>query len=345
MTDTTELELPQTMRLEDAPVPADTPPDAPAEVVNPRDAAMRRVVENYERQQAEQIAEGDRLFREAAEREAAAAAELEPEAPATTEHRAVPGTHAQIQAPTQPEAAPSLRTINVQGHELQVTEDQFEHLARIGVVANLALQGQQAAPQYRPPPAPPAHQAASQPPLDRERAAQIVQRLSYGTPDDGVAALQELAGTLTSRVDPQAVAAAATQQVMQTIQLQNDLGAIGREFPDIFNNEDRSYLAAIRLTRIRERDAALGQVRPAIDQYREACGATLQGLGIAPSQPVSQPGGAGVRLSGDRLARIRSAPRHPSSVSRAASLGEVERRAPTNSEIVAQIRRGRGQMV
>jgi hypothetical protein len=282
----------------------------------------------------------------------------------------------------------------VQGHPLQVTEAQFEHLASIGAVANLAMEqharAQQGLQSWQQPPAPerqawappgqfapqqapqgpPQGHAPAAPVIDRDRAAEIVQRLAYGSADDGVAAVQDLAAQIAVQLrsaapamDPQQLMSQAAALAYDRIRTENDLNTIGSEFPDIFNNRTRAYTAAIHLTEIKQRDAALGQVRPAIEAYREACRLVQAAFapdhapqpqsgqnGHAPAPQAAQNGNNGTVLAtlggngSDRLERKRAAPRNPAAVSRAATLADAAPNYPTGSQIVDQMRRARHQM-
>lgn len=356
----TELELPQTMHIEGEPEPAPQERERPR---NPRDEAMARIAARYEEQQrAAEIAYGEQLMQDAADRAAALhppEPEPEPEPRAEVGDTASPPPQHREPDPAPvaevspaPAPGPVLRTVMVQGQPLQVTEDQLLHLASIGAVANLAMQQHYAAPQpsYQPPQVP-QEPAPRREVLDRDRAAQIVQRLSYGGPDDGVAAVQELASSIAAQrpqFDPQQIQSAAALQAYQQIKLEQDLNVIGREYPEVFNDRSRTLLAAIHLSELRQRDATLGQQRMPIDQYREACNMVRSAL---PPQP--QPGGNGTQPavqaaieaspSRDRLERKRAAPSNPAAVSRAATLGDQQPQAPTGSQIVDQMRRWRGQ--
>lgn len=364
-----DIEIPESGLIEEAP-PVEQEAPKPR---NPREEAMARIAARYEEQQrAGELEYGETLQREAAERaRAVAPVEEAPalEAPVSDEpeaDQAQEGAASAKPATAQPkqEAAPSplpthaepvgptLHTVVVQGQPLQVTTEQLHHLASIGAVANAAMQRYQAAPQAAPEPR--QEPVARQPVLDKDRAAAIVQRLSYGSPEDGASALQELADSLAARQAPQVDAAAirqsAVQETLQHIQLNNDLATIGHEFPSIWASRALSVGAAAELQEIRQRDMMLGVRRPNLEQYREACKAVLgqlpqtamsQSAGESDNQPASQ---AAVQVATTRLERKRAAPRQPAGVSRAASLGEDMPRAPSASQIVDAIRRQRGQM-
>ena len=346
MSETTDTGLPPDTQL---PPAAEA---APAE--NPRNAIMRRIADHYDETiRPAEIEHGDRLLQEAG----GEPDEEKPPAEAPTEPALLPEpvqeTPVQAAPPAPaPMASATLRSVILpDGRQFQVTDEQFSQLASMGAVANLmAVQQRQAAP---PPPPPPVEVHQPQQVLDRDRAAQLVQRLSYGSQEDGVAAVQELAAEIASRVqapqqtvDPNRIG----QQVLQHIQLERDLERIGTEFPDIWRSRALTVGAAAELNDIRQRDLTLGVNRPAIEQYREACRnllgqlpqqAQLQSAGDAAPSPAPQ---AAIQVSASpRLERKRAAPRNPAGVSRVASLGDPMPQTTPNASIVAKMREQRQQ--
>jgi hypothetical protein len=111
-----------------------------------------------------------------------------------------------------------------------------------------------AAPQ-RPPQAPqqayqpPPQQQPRQPRLDRERAALLAQRLSFGTTEEQADALQEFAETVSPDVDRIKREAQAEWTAKQ--KLDADLATIGREYPEIFNDPILTQVAALQLHNLR----------------------------------------------------------------------------------------------
>lgn len=347
MSETTETTLPPDTQLPTTEAAADAAP--PPE--NPRDVMMRRIADRYnDGKRAEEIEFGDALLNEAAPAEEHADA---PDAPIQQEVRPDPAPVAPT--PVQQPAAPVLRTVDVQGHRFQVTEDQYAQLASTGAIALQAMQQQayQPAPQQAPAPV----QSEPQPILDRDSASAVVQRLAYGSPDDGIAAVQELAGKIAQQVaaqyrgvDPGQIKQAAVQEALQTIQLQSDLHTIGNEFPQIWGSRALTVGAAAELNDLRHRDAMLGVNRPAIELYREACNNVMSQLG--PSQPSQSAGDAtqpasqaAIRVQPSaRLDRKRVAPRNAAGMSRVASFSETAPSAPSPSDIVARMKQQRMQV-
>lgn len=351
----TELDVPQTMHFEDR--QADQPADIDeSRYRSPRDEMMAAIVARREEQRQ---AEEEKLE---AEIEGAIGAPVEaqeaPQQPAPEPQSAQEPSEVsageQPSAPVPvPAAAPSLRTVTLpNGQQFQVTDEQLVHLAAQGAIANLAIQQHQAQQQTPQPVSAPSPQPQSGGPLiDREKARAVVQRLAYGSPEDGEAALQDFAQEVVSRqpaVNPEVIRQQAVADALQHIQLQNDLARIGHEFPNIWNSRALSVGAAAELNDIRQRDALLGANRPAIEQYREACQRVMGQLPPLASQSAGDQVSPAVQAAPKvaetpRLERKRAAPRNPVAVSRSAGLGDEPSRPPSGSQIVAQMRQQRHQ--
>ncbi len=369
----TTLTVPETLVLDPA-APVGTPEEEGREERprSPHSIAMEAIARRYEAEQrGHEIALGEELGHEAEARYA----EEHPEEvqPQAAEGAADAGsTPSPERAPSQeqpaspaaapgPSAAPQPRTISLQGQQFQVTDEQFQKLAEMGALANLAMAQQpvQNTPlpgyqQQQPAPQPRQEPGQAGPVLGADEAREIVQRLSYGSAEDGVAAIQQLADNLARRqapaVDANQLAQHATQQALATIAFQNNLNQIGQEFPDVFNNQTRAYVAAIELTQLRQHDALMGRQRSDLELYREAC----QKVRDAMSPPQPQSGGENgstaaqaaptVAVNPSRLAGKRAAPRNPTAVSRSAGMGPAEPRPPSASQIIDQMRKARGQM-
>lgn len=361
------------------PAPAPTPEPTPEEkkpVENKRSAMVRAIAERYESQQrAKELAYGERMDDEAHDRA------THQEVGTTTREKE---HHESAQEPTlpaqakDPEQAPVVarstrRAIPINGQQVELSDDEIAHLADMGGRALAYVRQQQAQPQQQPAqptyarqPTPPVIDSANPPALDDAVARDIVQRLSYGTPEDAAAAIRQLHEHATRtaldtlsrqqqqpQTDPQMVIQAAEERVLSRIRLENNLQVIGQEYPNIFNNSRRSQLAALALHEVRSRDAMLNRQRPDIDYYREACSLVCNELGIpattAPSSNGSKPpptnGGSSATVatpSTTRVERKRAAPSTPSSATQVAT--EAPRRHPSSSDIVESYRRQRGQM-
>lgn len=360
----TTLTVPETLVLDPAPI-ADTPDEEAREQRprSPHSLAMEAIAARYEAEQrGHEIALGEELSRDAEvrytaehpEEAAQQAAAGETDAGSTLSQEPAPSQVSPAPTATPaPAAAPPSRTISLQGQQFNVTDEQFQKLAEMGALANLAMAQQPAQP-----PAPPAQQprqepAQQGPALGADEAREIVQRLSYGSAEDGVAAIQQLADNLARRqpqVDQNQLAQHATQQALAHIAFQQNLNQIGTEFPDVFNNQTRAYVAAIELTQLRQHDALMGRQRSDLELYREAC----QKVRDAMSPPQPQSGGEDgrtaaqaapvVAVNPSRLAGKRAAPRNPTAVSRSSGMGPAEPRPPSASQIIDQMRKSRGQL-
>lgn len=358
----TQIDVPDTMHFADQDRSANQEVDESRFIGNPRERMLAEIAARREEQRQAELDHAETLAREAAGVEPDAPVEPapaeEPAAPseevsASSEPAVAPP--AAVSAP-QPVAAPQVLTVTLPGgHQFQVTPEQYQHLAAQGALANLAIQ------QHRQ--APPAPLAAPAPPagplIEPEKLSAIAQRISYGTPEEQTAALAEYGEQIANRVRQQPVDAnQISQQAAQQawaytqaqLQLQNDLNAIGQEFPVIFNGRALSAGAAAELNEIRQRDALLGVNRPAIEQYREACNRVMSQLPATMTQPQSA-GGQGenppalqAANQSQRLERKRAAPRNPVPVSRVASLGEASSQGPSGSQIVAAMRQQRHQV-
>ena len=360
----TNLTVPETLVLDPAP-PVETPEDESREQRprSPHSLAMEAIAKRYEAEQrGHEIALGEELAHDADARYAEEHPDEAPQqaAEGTPDAGSASPEPVPAQAPSAPTAAPGPsaapvpRTISLQGQQFQVTDEQFQRLAEMGALANLAMAQQPAQPPPQQAHQPRQEPAQHGPVLGADEAREIVQRLSYGSADDGVAAIQQLADNLARRqapaVDANQLAQHATQQALATIAFQNNLNQIGQEFPDVFNNQTRAYVAAIELTQLRQHDALMGRQRSDLELYREAC--TKVRDAMSPPQPQSG-GEAGstaaqaaptVAVNPSRLAGKRAAPRNPTAVSRSAGMGPAEPRPPSASQIIDQMRKARGQM-
>jgi len=247
----------------------------------------------------------------------------------------------------------------VGGQQFSVTDEEMRQLAEMGAVANIAIRqhGTQEQPAPQSQQVAPVQQPQRQAPagLDPEMARQLHHKLTYGSEQDGIQALQEMyaaaaqAAQPQQQIDPQRIAHAATNAALQQIQLQSNLNTIATEFPNVFADEGASQLAALKLHKIRQRDQLLGVQKPDLEAYREACRAVLEDARRLAGGPALQPGqgaeSAAVQAApfADRDARKRAAPRTPTAASRKAAMGAETQRPPTGSDIVDQMRKARFQ--
>jgi hypothetical protein len=174
--------------------------------------------------------------------------------------------------------------------------------------------------------------------LDRERAALLAQRLSFGTTEEQADALQEFAEVVRPDVDRIKAEVRAEERAQQV--LEQNLQIIGREYPEVFNDPVLTQVAALQLHNLRGHPAA-GQMTE-LDQYRFACSQVRSRFNPVPQQsaPTSQ---SGREPSASRLERKRNAPSIPGGADHRMTMQEAAPREPTTSEVVAQIRKARGQ--
>ena len=361
MSETTDIQIPEPMTLESgAPAPEPTEEAAPERQPSPRELAMERILAHRQEVMAAEVAQAEVLAADA--RELATSLEPpapEPEpAPEAAPEPVAPPVPAAAPAQPQPPAAPVLHVVDVPGYgRMQVTQDQLLQLASIGAVANAALR-QPPAQAPAEPPAP----VAPAPVLDDERARAFARTLAFGDEEASARAVQALVADVTRgfaapAVNPDAIVNEAVQRTMRANQFVSNMHTIGAEFPDIFGKPDEtdqaalarhhrlSRLAALELTDLRQRYAALGQTRPDLDLYREAANNVRATIGTPPQPKTeTEPPALQAAPSRDRLERKRAAPQNPTAVSRTASLGPAQPQGITGSQIVDAMRKARGQM-
>lgn len=372
----TEIDVPETLRLEQAANAAETQPEEQTErQPSPRETAMAAIAERRREAIERELAHGVVMEDEA---RIAGGAEPLPHTPEETDGTEAPEAansatatgQASPPAPASepaPSGTPGRHVVNVGGQTFVVDDAQFEHLANIGAMASVAMQQQsQQHVQQHQAPQPVARAPEPTVPIDRTRLAETWRKMSYGNEEEGVAALSDLlAAAQPAAVDPRAITEQAKAEMRAETQLQQNLLAVAREFPDVMGPVDRAHtaeemmiyrrraqLAALALHDIRQRDAMLGQQRSDLDVYREAAMNVRASLGTAPplqsgqeiatATPATQAARATVATSTERLERKRAAPRTPSAVSRA-SMGQPIPQQKTASDIVAWMAQRRNQ--
>lgn len=360
---TTDIDVATTGSIDHAPA-AGT--EQPAEQEGHREPSARErmmasIIERAEEQRNRELAYGETMEDDARER--AASTEEHTEEAAPEADPAVAAAAATVKGeviPPEPAKEPQRHLITVGGQQFSVTDDEMRQLAEMGAVANIAIRqhGHEQQPQYQPP----AQQTAPQPQpqqrpaqtLDADTAKQLHHKLTYGSEQDGIQALQEMYAAAAQaaaqpQIDQQRIAQAATNAALQQIQLQSNLNTLATEFPQVFADKGASQLAALKLHEIRQRDQLLGVQKPDLEAYREACRGVLDDArrlaGVAASQPGQGAASAAVQAApfADRDARKRAAPRTPTAASRKAAMSAEVPRAPSGSEIVDQMRKARFQ--
>ena len=339
----TDLELPETMHVDDA---------APAEgerQLSPREIKMAEIAARAQERREAEMRQGDVYDQDARAAGLSMAADDEPESAAAVEpvqREAFSPAPAPVSAPVAAEPAQQVRAIHVDGRQFEVTEQQYQELARLGMIANAAMQ------QYQPPPV---QQAVPEPPrawVDPDRVRETVKKIQYGGEDEAAAALSQLVQDVVQRVpvapavDTNAIVREAAEVARQQAQLLADSQVIRQEFADIFAHPQRTFLAKTNVDVIRQRDYALGRSRPDIEVYREAGNMVREAMGLSrPGSDVTTPPALqapSVASRADVIERKRSAPRMTQAIDRRAPSPETPR-APTGSEIVDAMRAQRGQ--
>jgi len=363
---TTDIEVAATGSIDHAPSAGTEQPNEQTEgqhEPSPRERMMQAIVERAEEARNRELAYGETMEEDARER-AASAEPAEGEAPGEEADPAVAAAAAAVKdavtPPETPKAEPTRHLITVGGQQFSVTDEEMRQLAEMGAVANIAIRqhGGQEQPAPQPQQAVPMQQQPQrQAPagLDPEMAKHLHHKLTYGSEQEGIQAIQEMyaaaaqAAQPQQQIDPQRIAHAATNAALQQIQLQSNLNTIATEFPQVFADEGASQLAALKLHKIRQRDQLLGVQKPDLEAYREACRAVLDDArrlaGGEPSRPGQGAAFTTVQAApfADRDARKRAAPRTPIAASRKAVMGGETLRAPSGSEIVEQMRKARFQ--
>ena len=377
MSETTELLIPETMHI-DTPVeesPARSP-DAPPHL-SKREEQMIAIAERRREAIERELAYGVTMENEARatgggepvpdeDADTSAGADVPPSPPpaATATGASPPSPPASGPAPAEPETR--RHVVNVGGQQFVVNDQELAHLASLGATTQIALnqhqQAQYRAPETHPQPAPPSART-----IDPELTRNVVRRINYGNEDEAAAALAEFAQQIApapQQIDLRGWTEQTKAEWRAEQALQHNLMTVGREYEDVFGPMDRpvsdpaeqrryqraAQLAALALHDIRTRDYALGRARSDLEVYREAAAEVRATIGsrqplqsgqeIAPQAALQ----AAVPASqSERLTRKRAAPSLPSAVSRVASGGDAPSRAPTGSEIVAQMARQRNQ--
>lgn len=351
MSETTELHLPDTLHIEGD---AQEPQHDGERKLTPREQMMARIAAHAEEERGKEIAQGSVYDAEARERgEALPPATFEQDEPEELESApeappvpaAPPATPEPVAVPAAP-PAPQLHTVDLgNGQYTQVTEAQFAQLARMGALAGMALAQAPAAPE--PAPAPVA------PPLS-DLARETVQRIQFGSPDEGANALVHYTERLMERVptapaiDQRALIDAAAQHALAIQQQRTDTAAIQAEFPAIFADPVKQQEANAEVAAIETRDRLLGRSRPPIEIYREAGNRVydqhnLPRPGSEPTQTAPQAAPVTIRPRAGVEERKRAAPRTTQPVDRRSAMPPQAPQAPSGSAIVAWMAKSRGQ--
>lgn len=349
----TELEIPET--LDANPAPEDTAQPQGERPLSPREIVMAAAVARRQEQMEADNAQAAIYSREATEAGLNFPQEEPPDPEPAPRAREVPPASSLAPsqdrfapvapvAPVQAPAAPQVRTINIDGQQYTVTDQQADELIRLGMYANQAMRQYQ--PEPTPEPEPP------RPIVDAAAVRDVVRKLQFSGEDDAAAALTEL---ITNVRVPQAQpldqnalvsrAISATTEHMRVVAAQEQ---IQREYADIATNPQLAFLANTNKDAILLRNQRAGIQQSWIDIYREASNNVYDAIGrprpgTDPQQPALQAAsGNVVPIRDNVLERKRAAPRATQAIDMRAP-APVAPRAPTGSEIVDKMRQQRGQ--
>lgn len=347
----TELEIPET--LDANPALEDTAQPQGERLLSPREIVMAAAVARRQEQMDADNAQAAIYSREATEAGLNFPQEDAPDPEPAPRAREVPPASSLAPsqdrfapvAPVQAPAAPQVRTINIDGQQYTVTDQQADELIRLGMYANQAMR------QYQPEPAP--DPEPPRPIVDAAAVRDVVRKLQFSGEDDAAAALTEL---ITNVRVPQAQpldqnalvsrAISATTEHMRVVAAQEQ---IQREYADIATNPQLAFLANTNKDAILLRNQRAGIQQSWIDIYREASNNVYDAIGRPrpgsdPQQLAAQAtSGNVVPLRENVLERKRTAPRGTQAIDLRAP-APVAPRAPTGSEIVDKMREQRGQM-
>lgn len=349
MSETTEIHVPETMHIsgEEEQHPAGE------RKLSPRDEMMARIAAKAEERRGQEIAQGAIYDAEARERGEALPGEyepaVEPEPMPEPEEESAPAlvvAEPQAPQPTPAPVAPSLHTIQLpDGRIAQVTDEQFAQLAHIGAVAGMAMMQPPA-----PPPAPvePPRQSVA---LDDGKIRETVQRIQFGSPDEGAAALGGLIRDVVAQVpqpqqiDPRILEDNVARRVAAEQQMRADAATIQQEFPAIFADPLKRQEAHAWVEALKLRDQRLNRPRSDLDIYREA-GTLVYNQHNLPrpgsEQPAASQAAPTVQPRAGVEERKRAAPRNTQPVDRRAPAPSAPR-APSNSDVVEWMRASRHQ--
>lgn len=347
----TDLELPEDTNLEEEHVDTERQP-------SPRDKMMAEIAARAEEQRQLEIAKGLEYEQEAREAGLLLVNDETEEEPETLE--AEPPRHDERQEEHHQEPPrPQMRTINYEGQQLQVTEQQYDELARMGMIANAALyqyQTQAQAPQaLQPQPVQQPTQHHQHPLVDPDLVSETVRKIQFGGEQEGTAALSRLVSDVVSRVPQQPainqdqIAQQAALYAQQQAKYARDAEIIRQEYGDtIFSDQQRTMLARINVDAIKHANAAAGIYRDDLDVFREAGNRVLDALNLPRPNSQDQTAAQAAQRAAPPprqgiVERKRAAPKQTTQIDRR-SAPPTTPRAPTASEIIDRMRQSRGQV-
>lgn len=226
------------------------------------------------------------------------------------------------------------------GRVTYVTGDQLQQFASVGIASAYGRQEQRA----------PEPEPKRADPLDPDRVREIARKIQYGSEDDSANALLEFARTVAPPVDVEAIKHQAVQEALGQYQSQRDLDTVASEFPLVAREPRLGQMAALALHEIRNDPRS--SMFPPVELYREACRRTMswvnqfaQPMGqpqpeVTQAQPTTQ---AAAPVSAQKLERKRAVPSTVSGATRRSGASEEQEAETTPSDVVAAMRKARGQ--
>jgi len=345
MSDRTDLELPETMHIEDV------QEDAPSgeRQLSPREITMAAIAKKAEEQRERELAQAAIYDEDARNAGLVYPVEDEGTAPvADVKPAAV--LPAKATAPVEHSVTPAsapMRAVTIDGQQWAVTEEQYAQLANLGMVTRHALLNQpQAQPSYV---APSPHLG-----VDRHRVEDTVEKMQYGDKATATEALHSLIADVVRsvpaapQIDQDAIVRAAVQRAQEEARLAADRAVIQQEYSEIFADPQRTLLAKLNVDAIRQRNAREGRYQDDLDIYREAGNAVYDALGKprpgsqTDNQSAIQAASVSVQPRQDVIERKRAAPRTTQVIDHRAVAPETPR-PPSGAEIVERMRQSRGQ--
>lgn len=306
---TTNMEVEQVMRLEDA--PSDKPSVEAAEGLNPRKGPLEEIYANRLKQIERESNFGAELSKESV-------AELSPEPEQPTDSVPSPEVEAIPALPAEEDKTidlvrdqtpvEKLYTIRDGDVELKLTEKQLVERAQKGLGAERKFQeasalrqeaerflyGQQPSQQQAPAQQNSAQQEYPKPmELDDSAAEDFLNKLNFGSKDEQKAALKSLVSKLPAQSSTAAmpidqIVNAATQNAVAALQSQQTMAALGAEFKDVFQDPLLSNAAGILTNQLRDSYAKAGIAKTFWEVGTEAL-ATVRNKYIKSDSVSSQP--------------------------------------------------------
>lgn len=385
--ETTDIGVPEVMHIEDVTGRgAGASPQEPRPEPTEADASTTQRVNDIRKSQMDEIAA---RRQEAMVREIGLAEIMADEAREAAGLEPLPGADATPTAPpverpaqAAPPAAtapvpgaaaqPAKRKVKVYGQEIEIDEGQFDALLQKGVAFDQAAReaahyrkivetGHQPQPVAQPQPQQPSQHVQQPTPaaaaVDPARIKEIQRRISYGSDEEQQAAIHDLivetaqqaTRGMQPQVDPNRIVQVAVQQAKAEQVFENNLQTVAREFPELFEDEDLTLIAARKVGNLRAAYQQVGVQKSDLELYREAASHTTgkylkpsaaQPIPTAQSQPPAQ---AAQPPASSRVERKRAAPQPPASASQRAPTNADSYQAPSPKAIVAAMRRSRHQ--